>query len=261
MSDLEVAEPQLWSDAELAVAVDAYLAMLTQQIEGKQIKKAEIVRGLQQGGLHRRSISSISRRMSNISSVLYERKMPLVRGYAPLPNVGSTVKVRIAELLIRGGLDRIAPFAATDDQSQLAERVSSLRKTGLQFVPPGVDVPRQVLTTTTTFVRDPAVKAWILLAANGECEGCKQPAPFLGVDGLPYLEVHHVMPLANHGSDRISNAAALCPNCHSRCHRSLDRDEFRMRLYEQIARLEIEVPGPPLDDLAIFIESDDGAYQ
>ena len=66
MSNLEVTETQLWSDAELAAAVDAYLAMLVQQIEGKQVSKAAIVRDLQLGSLIRRSASSISRRMSNI---------------------------------------------------------------------------------------------------------------------------------------------------------------------------------------------------
>jgi 5-methylcytosine-specific restriction protein A len=92
--------------------------------------------------------------------------------------------------------------------------------------------------------------------AGGHCEGCLQVAPFNGVDGLPYLEVHHVMPLSNHGSDRVTNAAALCPNCHSRCHRSLDRDEFRLQLYEQIERLIMEVPDSPHGVIDIFIDVD-----
>jgi 5-methylcytosine-specific restriction protein A len=256
MSNLEVTETQLWSDAELAAAVDAYLAMLVQQIEGKQVSKAAIVRDLQLGSLIRRSASSISRRMSNISSVLYDLKMPQVQGYAPLPNVGSAVKARVIDLLIQGGVERIAPFAATNDQVELADRVTALRKTGVNFIPVGAKVPEQVLVTSTTYVRNPAVKAWVLQAAAGRCEGCMQAAPFLGVDGLPYLEVHHVMPLSNHGSDRITNAAALCPNCHARCHRSLDRDEFRLELYGQIPRLEMEVPEAPLDDTAVLIDVD-----
>jgi len=70
------------------------------------------------------------------------------------------------------------------------------------------------------------------------------PAPFIGNDGLPYLEVHHVMPLASHGSDTATNAVALCPNCHRCCHYSNDSDEFKLRLYEKIPRLELEVPEP-----------------
>ena len=35
-----------------------------------------------------------------------------------------------------------------------------------------------------------------------------------GVDELPFLDVHHPKHLARKGSDRVSNAVALCPNCH-----------------------------------------------
>lgn len=253
MSDIEVTESQLWSNAELAIAVNAYLAMLLLQIEGKKFNKAAIARELQRNGLEKRSADSIGQRMSNISSVLYDMKMPLLRGYGRRPNVGTAVKARVAAFLRNGDLGRIVPYAATNDQALLAQRVSTLRKQGLEFVPAGAGVPAQVLVTTSTYVRDPAVKAWVLGAANGHCEGCSKPAPFVGVDGLPYLEVHHVMPLSDHGSDRVTNAAALCPNCHSRCHRSLDRDEFRLELYERIERLVMEVPEVPIDDTEVFI--------
>lgn len=253
MSDLEATQSQLWSDEELAIAVKAYLAMLLMQIEGKKFNKAAIARELQRDGLGRRSEDSIGQRMSNISAVLYDMKMPVVRGYGLRLNVGTAVKARIADLLRQGGVDRLIPYAATSDQLVLAQRVTTLRKEGVKFVPAGAEAPAQVSVTTTSYVRDPAVKAWVLATANGRCEGCSQPAPFLGVDGLPYLEVHHVMPLSNHGSDRVTNAAALCPNCPSRCHRSLGRDEFRLQLYEEIDRLEMEVPEIPVDTTAVFI--------
>lgn len=256
MSTLQPTETQLWSDAELVSAVDAYLGMLSHQIAGKHINKAAIMRQLQGGALQRRSASSISRRMSNISAVLYELKMPQVQGYAPLANVGSAVKLKVIDLLQQGGLAQLVPYAPTHEQTTLAERVSVLRKAGVDFVPAGSAAPAQMMVTTTTYVRDPAVKAWVLQVADGRCEGCLQVAPFQGIDGLPYLEVHHVMPLSHHGSDRISNAAALCPNCHSRCHRSLDRDEFRLQLYEQVERLEMEVPDARGDVTAVLIEAD-----
>ncbi|MEW7848402.1 HNH endonuclease [Massilia aurea] len=97
-------------------------------------------------------------------------------------------------------------------------------------------------TITTSYVRDPAVNAWVLQAANGRCEGCDALVPFMGGDGLPYLEVHHVMPLSSHDSDTTTNAAALCPNCHRRCHSSIDRDEFKLALCHKIPRLIIEAP-------------------
>lgn len=41
---------------------------------------------------------------------------------------------------------------------------------------------------------------------------------FLLSDGRPYLEAHHVIPLAEGGPDIIENMVALCPNCHRKMH-------------------------------------------
>ncbi|MCM7737031.1 HNH endonuclease [Enterobacter hormaechei] len=57
---------------------------------------------------------------------------------------------------------------------------------------------------------------------NGEqvskCQSCKSDAPFLKVDGTPFLEVHHIEWLSNGGEDSVENAIALCPNCHRQAH-------------------------------------------
>ena len=132
--------------------------------------------------------------------------------------------------------------------------VAMLRQPGNGAVPAGSAAPAQVMTHSLRYVRDPAVKAWVLKVADGICEGCDMAAPFTGSDGFPYLEVHHIMPLANQGSDTTSNCAALCPNCHRRCHLSLDRDEFRLALYEKIDRLVLEVPDSVLHENAVFID-------
>ncbi|WP_456386557.1 HNH endonuclease [Profundibacter sp.] len=55
--------------------------------------------------------------------------------------------------------------------------------------------------------------------ANGICEGCGNNAPFISKkDGTPFLEVHHVKPLAEEGDDTVENTLALCPNCHRKSH-------------------------------------------
>nr|WP_256578679.1 HNH endonuclease [Pseudomonas sp. NS1(2017)] len=54
------------------------------------------------------------------------------------------------------------------------------------------------------------------------------------------LEAHQTDHLAQKGSDRITNAVALCPNCHQRCHRSSDRNAFTEGLYARIGRLAPE---------------------
>ena len=95
------------------------------------------------------------------------------------------------------------------------------------------------MNSCITYIRDPEVRAWIRQNAKGICEGCDQRAPF-EKDGSPFLEVHHVKHLAHKGSDRTSNAVALCPNCHRRCHHSGDKDAFTVFLYEKVKRLERE---------------------
>ncbi len=76
--------------------------------------------------------------------------------------------------------------------------------------------------TTRVFQRSPYIKDYTLRRANGRCELCSQKAPFNKPNGEPYLEVHHIIHLADGGEDTIENAVALCPNCHRMMH-SLNR--------------------------------------
>lgn len=240
-----------WSDAELAIAIKAYLQMLHAELQGFAYNKAAVNRDLRAGPLAGRTKGSIEFRMQNISAALYELKMPYIAGYLPALNIGSAVKEKMVVLLSAQGIESLEAYVPTSNMETLAERVSDLRQRPLGVIPKGSLAPAKVTTTTTIFVRDPAVKAWVLQAANGNCEGCGSPAPFKGADGLPYLEVHHVMPLSSHGSDKVTNAVALCPNCHRRCHYSTDRDEFKLTLYERIPRLDVEVPEPVEDAVVL----------
>ncbi|WP_082080044.1 HNH endonuclease [Cupriavidus basilensis] len=79
--------------------------------------------------------------------------------------------------------------------------------------------PKRITVTTTVFARNADVVLQVLDRANGQCEGCSQVAPFRRKsDNSPYLEVHHVVHLADGGEDTVDNALALCPNCHRRRH-------------------------------------------
>lgn len=231
-----------WSDAELAVTIKAYLQMLYAELNGESYNKAAVNRALRAGPLAGRTKASIEFRMQNISAALYELKMPYIAGYLPARNIGTSVKEKMIALLSVQGIESLEAYVPTPHPDTLSERVANLRQRHLGSVPRGAQSPPAVTVTTTSYVRDPAVKAWVLQAANGRCEGCDSPAPFIGMDGLPYLEVHHVMPLSSHGSDKTTNAVALCPNCHRRCHYSKDRDEFKLSLYQRVPRLLVEAP-------------------
>lgn len=67
-------------------------------------------------------------------------------------------------------------------------------------------------------IRRENVILYTLKRANGICQLCNQPAPFLNKNGIPFLEVHHIDFLSEGGSDTIYNTVALCPNCHRKMH-------------------------------------------
>lgn len=79
--------------------------------------------------------------------------------------------------------------------------------------------PEIIEITHTVFKRNPDVIAEALERAKGFCEYCKKAAPFVRKsDNSPFLEVHHITPLAQDGDDTVENAIALCPNCHREKH-------------------------------------------
>jgi len=79
--------------------------------------------------------------------------------------------------------------------------------------------PEKLQVISTGFKRNADIIVEVLIRANGVCEMCKKPAPFIRKsDGTPYLEVHHWIPLSEGGKDTVENAGALCPNCHREVH-------------------------------------------
>ena len=62
--------------------------------------------------------------------------------------------------------------------------------------------------------------------ANGVCQLCGITLDYKDKQGRPYLEAHHIIPLAENGPDELSNMTALCPNCHRKMHVVGDRDDI-----------------------------------
>lgn len=128
-------------------------------------------------------------------------------------------------------------FQPTDDEIVLNKRVGKLIKKNLSE-PKGYEVPKAVERLQKIYYRDPMVKAWVLQQSKGICENCGEKAPFYLNDGIPYLEVHHVIPLSLSGADTTSNCVALCPNCHRALHYSQNAKELIEKLYDNIERLQ-----------------------
>lgn len=86
------------------------------------------------------------------------------------------------------------------------------------------DSPHKSIRNTSTYSRSVEVANVTKDRANGICELCKQPAPFVSKEGVPYLEAHHIIWLSRGGSDHTNNTVALCPNCHKKMH-VLDKED------------------------------------
>jgi 5-methylcytosine-specific restriction enzyme A len=133
----------------------------------------------------------------------------------------------------------LLPFTMTSQirlKEDLASDLTRLRAAAMNaFTSKGDGVRAAV---RNVYLRNEAVRAYALRRASGVCEACGLPAPFTNETGVPFLEVHHIDRLADNGPDRIDRVAAVCPNCHRRCHYAIDRNEYNSILREKIARIE-----------------------
>ncbi len=228
-----------WTDEEVAASVDTYLKILALEKAGQKVDKAYEQKILQEGLLISRSTKSVDFRLQNISFLFVELGLE-PNSYPLKSNIGSGVAARVEKILASKGVIDLDDYLPTADEEILNIRTEKLRRKNLAGEPEGIEKPKKVTIATNYYARSPRIKAWILDNAKGICEACDQPGPFALSDGTRFLEVHHVKHLANRGSDRRSNAVALCPNCHKRCHHASDKHEFTQAIYKKIKRLRPE---------------------
>ncbi|PWG16183.1 HNH endonuclease signature motif containing protein [Salibaculum griseiflavum] len=82
------------------------------------------------------------------------------------------------------------------------------------------------------------IREYVLKRASGVCELTGDPAPFLKLDGTPYLEVHHIRRLSDGGIDHPVNCAAITPNAHREIHFGAAGEELDNKLAQIIAEKE-----------------------
>lgn len=218
-----------WTEEELEAAVRAYVDMRDRADRGEQVVKSRYYRDLHER--FGRSAKSYEYRMQNISYVYALLGRRWVEGLKPAKNVGTNVITTLEKAIAKVEGQSGEPIA------QFEHEVEALRKSIPKEAPTGNTAPAKIVSASTQFARDPKVVAWVLNAANGRCECCGKDAPFARIDGSPYLEVHHLKRLADGGTDRVSNAIALCPNCHRELHFGIHRSQLLSAVIVRIPRL------------------------
>ena len=147
---------------------------------------------------------------------------------------------QVADFQIDGKESLSALYQFLDTSSRHLANFGRIKQAA--SVPPiGVKNPRRMQTYVETIERNQAVVSWILAEAGGRCECCRLEAPFITTSGAPYLEVHHVRHLWDDGSDTVSNAVAVCPNCHRELHHGEKRHQLVEQLYRTVRRLKEEL--------------------
>ncbi|MFK5596357.1 HNH endonuclease [Methylobacterium sp. HMF5984] len=86
--------------------------------------------------------------------------------------------------------------------------------------------------------RSAAVRRYVLARAAGICESCNEPAPFITLQGEPYLEPHHTRRLSDGGPDDPRFVGAVCPSCHREIHHGLHGSTRNEALIQVIRQKE-----------------------
>lgn len=117
-----------------------------------------------------------------------------------------------------------------------ADDLLTLRARALAAAAPAPATATQ--KTRTVYERSADVRRYVLARADGKCEGCGTPAPFITAAGEPYLEAHHIRRLTDGGPDDPSFVAGICPNCHRRAHYGSDRATLNEELLAAVQAAE-----------------------
>lgn len=215
----------------------AHARALTAWVDAKAARGKERRYGREPGDIEKNgSVATIEARVINGSDGFDQ--VPAEDSYEAIvdryPEHFTGEAVSLARLRLEREREHFAPTA---DEAEFEKRVAELRSRQSMKLPAGSQEPERRKVTSIAIIRDPAVKAYVLKLAGGLCELCRSEAPFIHQNGYPFLEVHHVKPLAEGGSDRVSNMVAVCPNCHRAAHLSADAENLAANLYRSVSRL------------------------
>lgn len=169
------------------------------------------------------SLEEVQREIPGLGWARYARSIA-----TPSPEIATEIRHLIGQQNATGEGELTDAKIASASIEEL-RRIALLQKQGA-----ATPKQREILV----LARSKAIRKYVLKRAKGLCEGCSVPAPFLGTDGLPFLEAHHTIRRAEEGPDDLWSVIALCPNCHRRTDAGQDARSFNDSLIKKLAKLE-----------------------
>lgn len=148
-----------------------------------------------------------------------------------IPSTGPRKGNRLVRFSLVPVLDQLSNETSSDTNTM---DLGMLRERALNDYQPTANH----LSLSSYRERSASIRRYALARAAGSCEHCRSKAPFTGADGRPYLEVHHILRLADDGPDLPTNVIALCPNCHRAAHFANDRALLHEQLLSVAKSLE-----------------------
>lgn len=189
-----------WKDSELEAAVDAYLGMLTDELQGRRVVKALVYRELSE--TVGRNAKAWEFRMQNISYVLDGLGLRWVEGLKPAKNAGSDVAARLIKLIDPRPFPPQTNIPTLDQVTQDAETEGAFD--------PGTasDQRRRALASVVRRRGQPAFRAALIEAYVGRCA-------VTGCDVLDALEAAHIFPYLDGETNAVSNGLLLRADIHT----------------------------------------------
>ncbi|TPG79049.1 HNH endonuclease [Pseudomonas arsenicoxydans] len=155
------------------------------------------------------------------------------------PDVSGQDRTAIVFRLVPVGIpgEVIEAEELNEDEAEFPGSLAAARVAALAACKPGIDelgqsAPRKI------YQRSRKVAHYVLMRAEGACESCKRPAPFMKKDGTPYLEPHHVNRLSDGGLDHPRYVGAVCPSCHREIHSGVHGALVNEKLKQRLEAIE-----------------------
>lgn len=129
-------------------------------------------------------------------------------------------------ILFPGGYDNSQPILPTGSPLETSEIDELNIREPKRALPP--------FSATGQFQRSLQLAEFVRADNDYHCAVSQTScSSFQARDGHPYVEVHHIIPMAQQSGsainlDRVANMAPLCPGCHTCLHRGAEEDAGRV---------------------------------